>query len=174
MKKLLLLCFMVVSMIAAQGAKNFQKNFTLTTVDNTKIEVTVNHDGLKVKNYPNRVIIIDFFGKHCPPCLAEIPLLGRLQTEMAKKLQIIGLHVQEPLSMQDIKSLRERGIDYPIVDYMSDPQNKAFVEFMAQLTNWGGSIPFMLFFDKNGKYAGYHLGMASEESLEAFVEKLSR
>ncbi len=152
--------------------KSIDKSFTLTTIDNQKIHIHIKKNGIEVKEYPGKVIILDFFGKHCPPCRLEMPILGDLQAKLKRKLQIIGLHVQEPLTMADVKELRRRGINYPVVDYMASEENRKFVGFMAQLTGWSGSIPYMLFFDKNGQYQGYHLGMAMEESLKKYIEKL--
>ncbi|BCD60931.1 MULTISPECIES: TlpA disulfide reductase family protein [unclassified Nitratiruptor] len=174
MKKLFLLVLSVGWLLAAsQTPKAAYKDFTLTTVENKKIHIRVKPEGIEVKEYPQKVIILDFFGKHCPPCRAEIPILGKLQSAKKSKLQIIGLHVQELLTMDDIKELRTMGINYPIVDYTANEENRNFVGFMAQLTRWQGSIPFMLFFDKNGVYNGYHLGMANEESLQKFIDKLA-
>ena len=172
MKKLFVLLFAVGLLFGAE-AKKLDKNFTLTTVEGKKIHIHLKKNGIEVKEYPNKVIILDFFGKNCPPCRMEIPILGDLQKKMAGTLQIIGLHVQRPLSAGDIAMLRKMGIDYPIVDYLVDRNNEEFVEFMGRLTGWSGSIPYMLFFDRNGNYAGYHLGMAEESGLEKFVQKLA-
>ncbi|MRI59090.1 MAG: hypothetical protein C6H99_06265 [Epsilonproteobacteria bacterium] len=154
------------------GGESIDRSFELTGVHGEKIHIHVKNSGIEVKEYPNKVIILDFFGKNCPPCKAEIPILGKLQKKMQDKLQIIGLHVQHPLTKRDIQELHERGINYPIFDYVQTEQNRAFVDFMGDLTGWSGTIPFMLFFDKSGNYAGYHLGMADEKSLEKFIEKL--
>ncbi len=172
MRKLFILLFAMALLFGAE-AKKLDKNFTLTTVDGKKIHIHIKKNGIEVKEYPNKVIILDFFGKNCPPCRMEIPILGDLQKKMADTLQIIGLHVQRPLSSSDLAMLKKLGVDYPIVDYAVDKNNYEFVEFMGELTGWSGTIPFMLFFDRNGNYAGYHLGMAEESSLERFVQKLA-
>ncbi len=148
------------------------KSFLLKTIDGKPIHITIKKNGISVKEYPNKVIILDFFGKHCPPCKIEMPILGDLQKKMAKKLQIIGLHVQEPLDIKDIADLQKRGVNYPVIDYAASQSAQEFVEFIGRLTGWSGSIPYLLFFDKNGEYAGSHLGVAMEESLQRFVEKL--
>ncbi len=153
---------LVVAMVANQS-------FTLKTVDGKAIHIEVKKNGISVKEYPNKVIILDFFGKHCPPCRMEIPILGDLQKKLQDRLQIIGLHVQEPLSKEDIAELKRRGINYPVIDYATSRSSQEFVELLGRLTGWGGSIPYMLFFDNKGIYAGSHLGMAMEESLEKFV-----
>ena len=161
---------LVVGFVAALFAQ--EKSFELIGVNNEKLHITIKKNGIEVKEYPNRVIILDFFGKNCPPCKAEMPILGDLQKRLKDKLQIIGLHVQRPLSKSDLEEPKRRGINYPIFDYLPVPQNQEFVEFIGRLTGWSGSIPFMLFFDREGTYAGYHLGMADEKSLEKFIDKL--
>ncbi len=171
-KKIVMLLCMVGLMFAAQ-AKQIDKSFVLKTIDGKKIHITVKNSGIEVKEYPGKVIILDFFGKNCPPCRMEMPILGDLQKRLADKMQIIGLHVQKPLRPQDVLMLKKRGINYPVVDYITNKQNEEFVEFMGRLTGWSGNIPFMLFFDRSGKYAGYHIGMADEKSLERFILKLS-
>ena len=171
MKKLIALLFAVGLLFGAQA--KLDKKFTLTTVEGKKIHIHIKKNGIEVKEYPNKVIILDFFGKNCPPCRMEIPILGDLQKKMADTLQIIGLHVQRPLSPSDVAMLRKMGINYPIVDYLTNKENEEFVEFMGRLTGWSGSIPYMLFFDRNGNYAGYHMGMAQESSLEKFIQKLA-
>ena len=168
-RKILFVAALAATLLAAQ---KLDKSFVLQTVDGAKIHVHIKQNGIEVKEYPNKVIILDFFGKRCPPCRIEMPILGDLQKRLKKKLQIIGLHVQEPLNKKDIEELKRRGINYPVCDYMPVPQNQQFVEFMGRLTGWSGTIPFMLFFDKDGNYAGYHLGMADEKSLEKFIDKL--
>ena len=162
----------IVVALAFVGVLFAAQNFTLHTIDGKTIHLTIKKNGMSVKEYPNKVIILEFFGKHCPPCRAEMPILGKLQKKLAKKLQIIGIHVQQPLDKVDVKMLKNRGVDYPVVDYLTNKENEEFVSFIARLTGWSGSIPYMLFFDKNGEYEGYHLGMANEESLEKFINRL--
>ena len=161
-KKVLVLALLMVALFA-------DRSFTLKTVEGDTIHITIQKNGISVKEYPNKVIILDFFGKHCPPCKLEIPILGDVQKKLKDKLQIIGLHVQEPLSKEDIVELKRRGVNYPVIDYATSKSAQEFVEILGRLTGWGGSIPYMLFFDARGIYAGSHLGMAMQESLEKFV-----
>jgi len=49
--------------------------------------------------------------------------------------------------------------------------NEKFIEYISSLTGWRGQIPYMLFFDSEGNYKGYHLGMMEESMIEKFVEQ---
>ncbi len=159
MKKLLFLLLFALALVA-------DESFVVHTVDNKDIHITVTDNGIKVAEYPDRVIILDFFGKNCPPCQIMIPRMIELQRKMPDKVQIIGMHVQEPLDMYDLKRFAEIGINYPVVDYLTNKDNQRFILHIAQLVGWDGSIPFMLYFDRNGNYVKSHLGIASQEELE--------
>ena len=165
LKKVLFIATLFISLSFAQNAKSF----VLKTMEGKKINIEVNDNGIKVKEYPNKVIILDFFGKNCPPCKAEMPILGKIQEKYKDKLQIIGLHVQEPLDLKDYSFIKNRGINFPVADYMQG--NQEFVEYIAKLTGWRGTIPYMLFFDSKGEYKGYHLGMMDEATLEKIIEQ---
>ncbi len=166
MKKIVIF-LMAISLVFASEAKNF----VLNEITGKKIHIEINKSGVKVKEFPKKIIILDFFGKNCPPCRAEMPILGEIQSKYKKDLQIIGVHVQEPLTIKDYSIIKNRGVNFPVVDYM---QNQDFVEYISNLTGWQGMIPYMLFFDKNGTYEGYHLGMMEEETLEKIIEKIKK
>jgi len=159
--------FLVFVNIVLFGAN--QKEFSLTTIDNKKIHIEVNNNGIKVKEFPNKIVILDFFGKNCPPCKAQMPTLGKIQKKYKDSLQIIGIHVQEPLDFADMSMIQKRGVNFLVVDYLRG--NQDFVEYISNLTGWRGQIPYMLFFDINGTYKGYHLGMMQEDLLEKFIEQ---
>ncbi len=163
LKKIVLAALFALSLAASS------KSFVLNTMDGKKIHIEVNDNGIKVKEYPDRVIILDFFGKNCPPCKAEMPILGRVQKKYSDKLQIIGLHVQAPLTLSEFSQITKRGVNFPVADYMNN--NEEFIEYISSLTGWRGQIPYMLFFDSEGNYKGYHLGMMEESMIEKFVEQ---
>ncbi len=149
------------------------KEFILKSVEGKKIVIKINDDGIKIDKYPKKVIILDFFGKNCPPCKAMMPVLSSVQKKLKNKLQVIGIHVQEPLNLKEYVTLKKRkGINYPIFDYFRGNEN--FVDYIAQITKWRGSIPYMLFFDANGSYIGYHLGMVDKKTLEDIVKEYSK
>ena len=168
MLKKILFFMMFVSLVFGANVKNF----VLKTMEGKNIHIEVNDEGVKVKEFPNKVIILDFFGKNCPPCKAEMPVLGKVQEKFKNKLQIIGLHVQEPLNLKEYFEIKNRGVNFPVADYLQG--NEEFVEYISRLTGWRGSIPYLLFFNSKGVYKGYHLGMMDEDTMEKLIEKMSK
>jgi thiol-disulfide isomerase/thioredoxin len=155
------------------AAKASPKTFEVTSIDGKKFHLTVTQRGVECKECKGKVLLLDFFGKHCPPCRASIPTLAKTQKELKDKLQILSFHVQETLTPQDVMELRkELGINYPIMDMTANPQNYAFIEYIGAASGWQNTIPYMLFFDPSGRYRGHHYGVVDAEGLKKAVEKL--
>ncbi len=171
-RKLIFVSMLVLSLFASDQNLTQQAKFTITAMDGKQFHFIVTERGVQCKECAGKVIILDFFGKHCPPCREMIPVLGKLQKALPNKLQIIGFHVQEKLTPSDMTFLKHMGIDYPVVDMMASNGNYDFISYIGQASGWQNSIPYMLFFDKKGQYRGHHYGIASYESLKEAVEQL--
>ncbi len=159
--------------VEAKKQKPQVRLFEVTSVDGKKFHFLVSQTGVECKECEGKVLIMDFFGKHCPPCRASIPILSDTQKKMGDKLQIVSFHVQETLTPSDLIELRKQlGINYPIVDMTASRDNYAFVEYIGAASGWQNSIPYMLFFDPLGRYRGHHYGIVNPQGLEKTIEKL--
>ncbi|MRI84206.1 MAG: hypothetical protein C6I00_07290 [Nitratiruptor sp.] len=165
--------FLVAGEKAIQQQEGPVRQFEVVSVDGEKFHFEVSNRGVVCKECQGKVLIMDFFGKHCPPCRASIPILSKLQKEMGDKVQIISFHVQESLTPQDLVYLRGRlGLDYPIIDMTGSEANYQFVEYIGQASGWRSTIPYMLFFAPDGRYVGHHYGMVDLQSLKESVQKI--
>ena len=126
--------------------------------------------GLSFPNSKGKIVLLNFFGKHCPPCLMEIPHLINLQKKYKKQFDILALQVQAPMGPTKLKSfIKDKSINYPIID---GDQTFDFVQFVMSKTGWEGMIPFMVLFNKDGTPFKMYTGMRSEEEIEADIKKL--
>ena len=141
--------------------------FNLKTSTGKLIEVTADvKNGWKFKGYENKVILLDFFATWCPPCKAEIPHLNTIRKDLKKDLEIIGIDIgQRDGSITDnlelAQFIEDFKIKYPVT---SGVANSSLFRAVSSL-NPGGSIPFMILFNKKGEFIQYYIGMKPEEML---------
>lgn len=149
-------------------------NFNLYTSKQEVIEVKADlKNGWRFKGFENKVILLDFFGTWCPPCRAEIPHLNDLRKKLKKDVEIIGLDIGLRggglNSLDTIKDFKkEYNMKYPVV--LGGDNNKLFRAVMS--LNPQGSIPFMLLFDKKGRFVKHYIGMVPEEMLYSDISQV--
>lgn len=147
--------------------------FTFSDINDEKIVIDVQSDLRFIfENAKDKVVMLNFFGKQCPPCLMEIPSLVKTQEKYKKDFEIIGLQVQTPMTNKEAQAfVKEKNINYTVAEMT--PEMEQFIGFIMTLTNWKGMIPFMIMFDKDGKIAYQpHTGMISQEGLEEAIQNL--
>jgi thiol-disulfide isomerase/thioredoxin len=95
----------------------------------------------------NKVVLVNFWATWCPPCRHEIPELIALQSEFKERgVEIIGLTVEDPAMMQEVKAFVEQGkINYRI----GFSPEEMFMLFNG--ADPRGVIPQTYIFDRSGK-----------------------
>ena len=66
----------------------------LVTHDGYKVNVERKNGAWIFKDYPNKIILVNFFATWCPPCKAEIPHLNNLLAKYGKDFQVISIVVE--------------------------------------------------------------------------------
>jgi len=173
MKKLLTLTFLLfsfVNFLQAESVTVKQPVMTITDVTGTSYQITGTDEGLKIKGLEGKVIFLEFFGHKCPPCLASIPHLIKLQEKYKDKLAIISIEVQGLNNAQLTQFVKEKGMNYIVV---ADEKAGSFTNYISQRAQWRGSIPFMVALDTTGNVQFVQAGMLPESSLEELIKQLS-
>jgi thiol-disulfide isomerase/thioredoxin len=169
-KKFLIPLLLSAILSGATAAEEATSNtMHLTTVDNKKVDMKITDVGFNFEQFKGKAVLLDFFGPYCPPCLAEMPHLVDLQTRKKDDLVILGIQVQTQMSPDALKAfIAKKGLNYPIVnlDYAME-----LVQFIQANTNWGGQIPFMLLFNKEGKLVRTYLGPTEVSQIEQDMKK---
>ena len=153
---------------AAQTHKEEQKTtnvIELLTTDDQIIKLTALEDGIKFENYPNKIVLLDFFATWCPPCKAEIPHLNVIQDVFKEHVQIIGVLMEESKSNEDILAFSDNlKMNFPVTN---SPANFALSDALGGIK----SLPTMVMYDKNGEYFTHYVGAAPQEMIEADIQK---
>lgn len=130
--------------IASSTAGEMHK---VRTVQGTTISIQERSNGFAFPEYQDKIVILSIFGKECPYCFKEIPIIKRLQRKYSNTSQIIALQAQEPMGKAEALALiQSRQMNYPVVD-----KNEAIplLLFIKNHYEWTGSLPTTLII-KNG------------------------
>lgn len=109
----------------------------------------------KLKDFPGKVVILDFWATYCPPCIEEIPHLMELKARYGDDLVLIGLHVggeeDRPKVPEFVEKLK---INYPL----ATPED-ALTSFIFGQES---AIPQTAIFDRSGKLVKKIVGFSPE------------
>jgi thiol-disulfide isomerase/thioredoxin len=125
---------------------------------------TASGDSASLADYRGRIVLLNFWGSWCPPCLVEIPHLIRVQQALLELGgTIIGPAVDSGSGEEVLRFAAEKGITYPV-----------------WLTSYGVAVgrfgaagyPFTLLIDPNGIIRRQYLGPQTEKVLLRDIGRL--
>ncbi len=138
----------------------------LPTLEGKTIHVKGTENGLEIPEYKGKVVFLEFWGTHCPPCLASIPHYVNLINKYKGKLAMLGIEVQNTPKVRLKAFAENHKMNYDVVAYQDAGY---FVDYIAKRAGWKGSIPFLLILDPQGKVITMQVGMLPQEVLEKVV-----
>jgi thiol-disulfide isomerase/thioredoxin len=141
-------------------------NFILKTTDNLDLNIKVDGDKIIFKDYPEKLVLLNFFATWCPPCKAEIPNLIELQNKYANDFKVVSILLEEGKSNEDIKDfINQYNINYQVAN---GKQNFQFSTALGGIK----SIPTMFLIDKNSNVSQKYVGIVPVEMMEIDIKKL--
>jgi len=169
MKKILSLIIASVLSITIAYAGQNDNAITLTTINGKKIHIYGTDKGFKIPEYKGKIMFVEFWGTHCPPCLMSIPHYIDLTKKYGKNISILAIEVQDTPKDQLKAFAAAKGINYDVVDYRT---GYMFVQYIAQRARWKGSIPFLLILDQTGKVQIAQVGLVPQNQLETVIKSM--
>ncbi|WP_456403347.1 TlpA family protein disulfide reductase [Hydrogenimonas sp.] len=169
-KTLLWLTALGLLLLQPLAAETATSTFTLKENGAPTLHVEETNNGIRIKEYKGKVVLLNFFGKHCKWCMKEIPDLVELQKKYGKRFQVVAIHAQQPMTLGERSRLENRfHFNYPIFE---SNNNYDFTSYIAQRAGWTGSLPFSVIFDKNGSAVKILPGFVPMDTLEPLVKAL--
>jgi thiol-disulfide isomerase/thioredoxin len=170
MKKLLVSVLFFFTLLTSTQAAS-QPAMSMTDIKGKTYQVTGTEQGLKIKGLEGKIVFLEFFGHKCPPCLASIPHMIKLQNKYKDKLAIVSVEVQGYNNSQLKSFAKEKGMNYIVV---SNEKANGIVDYISARSHWQGSIPFLVAMDKKGNVQFVQAGMLPEASLEELIKQLDK
>jgi len=97
-----------------------------------------------IKDWDNKVILLNFWATWCPPCRREIPAFIELQEKFGPQgFQVIGVAIDEKEAVQDYSD--GMGVNYPILI-----GNSTALDISTAYGNRFGQLPYSLVIDRQG------------------------
>lgn len=125
---------------------------------------TLDGGSKRLDDYRGQIVLLNFWGTWCPPCVREIPELVQLQPLMeAMGGTVIGPAVDSGSSEAIREFVAEFGVNYPI---FKSNTNQAVGSFAA------AGYPYTLLIDREGVIRKTYLGPQTLPILLADVERL--
>jgi thiol-disulfide isomerase/thioredoxin len=122
-------------------------------------------DPARLSDLKGQVVLLNFWGSWCPPCLVEIPHLVEVQKVLLEMGgTIIGPAVDSGSADDVLRFAEEQGINYPV--WMSDDQT-AVGKFGA------AGYPYTLLIDRQGVIRKRYLGPQTSATLLRDIRALA-
>ena len=122
---------------------------------------TLTGDTVRLADLRGKVVLLDFFYKHCAPCCAALPALQRLYEKYKDQgVMLLGIDpIDDPVKDEMADFLAKRGISYTVL--FSERELSSTYRIVA--------YPTLFFIDRDGNIAKVHRGY--HPSLEEAIEE---
>jgi thiol-disulfide isomerase/thioredoxin len=118
------------------------------------------------REWPDKILVVNFWASWCPPCREEMPLFVELQQEYGSDgVQFVGIAIDDPEPVQAF--VDELALNYPTL--LGD---MAAVELSRRLGNRFGGLPFTIVTRPDGRIVLRHSGELRRERLEPLLQSL--
>jgi thiol-disulfide isomerase/thioredoxin len=115
---------------------------SLTSIRGKQINISEQATGFIFNQYPGKVIILEMFGKNCPHCIKEIPIIRQIRKRYQGKLEVIAIQAQETMSKTEARNyINRHRIKYPIIEGSGATDLQYFIQ---NTYGWTGILPYTL------------------------------
>lgn len=127
----------------------------------------LNDKPFALESLRGKPMIVNFWGRWCGPCRAEIPELVAVHDTYGKRgLVVVGIALDD-----NIDSTRDfiKAYDMRYTNVLAKTKG---IELMQAVGNAKAVVPFTLLIDRAGNVVGSKLGPMKKAEIEAYAKKL--
>ena len=113
--------------------------------------------------WPEPVLIVNFWAPWCAPCRREIPALVAAQDEYAQQLRVIGLSFDAEQKVREF--VASQNINYPIL--LANEHSATLNRYFG---NSHGGLPFTAVLNARREIVQQHAGEVKPEQISDWIE----
>jgi peroxiredoxin len=119
---------------------------------------------LRLADFQNRKLVLNFWATWCPPCVEELPMLNAFfKAQRQRGWQVLGLAVDQAGAVRQF--LEKRPLEFPVA-----MAGMGGIELSKNLGNLNGGLPFTVVIDAQGQVAQRKLGKVSDADLAQWMQ----
>jgi cytochrome c biogenesis protein CcmG/thiol:disulfide interchange protein DsbE len=125
-------------------------DFTLKSLDGGTV---------RLGSLQGKAVVLDFWATWCGPCRQELPVLEKLRSEFADRVQFVGVNDEDPSTVRQFRQSNHYRI--PV---LQDGQHEVSRKYDVQ------GIPTVLVIDSNGTVRSHYVGGPGEQELRGAIQ----
>lgn len=119
--------------------------------------------------YRGKPVMVNFWATWCEPCRYEFPMIVQLAHQYQPKgLVVLGVNLDDDADMRLVRDFLAKN-QPPFPSYRQKPGIDVDAFYHAVNPAWTGTMPQTIFYDRDGKMAGYFFGGQSREAFETAI-----
>lgn len=123
---------------------------------------TIDGQARRLADWPNELLVVNFWAPWCAPCRREIPALIDIQQRHGEAVQVIGLAFDSADNVRDFAA--DYPFNYPLLLVQSD--SAAINRYFG---NNSGGLPFTVILDPSREIVFQHTGEITTDALDAAI-----
>jgi len=124
-----------------------------------------------IDSHKGKVVLYEFWATWCKPCGAEVPKLVKLRAKLKSRgFEVVTISDDETeQEASALKAIRAAGVTGVVYRKQSQDDDHFF---NAIDPRWGGALPALFLYDRNGRKSRSFIGETDMGVLESAIRKL--
>ncbi len=130
-----------------------------------------NGESFTLSQHRGKIVVINFWGTWCGPCVAELPAFEEIRSEFSDKVELVAVHSFN-LAETAVPFLEKNGWTAWGAIFLQDTSDTSNNDVNVLLGGGGEAYPYTVIVDEEGVVAFTRLNELGGEILRAEIEKL--